>query len=316
MRVELRYILIFLLSVSSGFVIAQERDKNNELNAEKKEVKLEVTAPEQVRVGEQFRLVFNLMNAEASEIDFPDKIKGFDIVYGPALSTSSTTQVIKGKRTSYTMVSFSYFLVANETGKLRIPEASVTVKGKKYTAECPQIEVLSSGNRNEPAKRGKKGTPENRMEIKDKDAFIQAIVDNQDIDGQKIIEVTLRVFVSDRINIAGIYYDRSATREPDFSGFEVIGSWTSSQDGNMFKTEYNGKNYYAADIRKFQLLPKRSGKVEIEDGGQVDVVFGIKTGEVEQSFFGTMEKQVEVRKTLTVKPFTIDAGLVGDWQSL
>lgn len=319
MLMKLRYTLFLLFCLSVGTVFAQEQGKGNEQEEEKKEVKFEVRAPEQVKAGEQFRLMFVLTNADVKEIDFPDKIKGFDIIYGPAISTSSTIQVIEGKRTSSTSVAFTYTLAANQTGKLRIPEASVTVGGKKYTTESPRIEVLSSRKSNKPTVKEKEekksaGKKQKNIEIKDKDAFIQTFVEKQEIDDEKVIEVTLRVYISDRVDINGIH-STPTIMEPDFSEFRIIRSWTP-RPKKLFKTEYEGKSYYAADIRKFLLLPKRSGKIEIKDAGYIDIVFGVKTGETEESFFGTVEKQIEVKKTLTVKPFTIDAGLVGDWHTI
>jgi len=308
---KLKYILpLFLFFVTSS-ILAQEQEQEDE-----KEIKFEVKAPEKAYIGERFRIIYTLTNADVSDINFPEKIKGFDIIYGPSKSSSHSTQVIGGETTSTSSVSFMFILTPTETGKYKLPEVEVEVKGKKYKSERPQIEVISTGNNSGKNKtessRKKQDNRQNKkkQEIKDQDAFIKAIVEEEEIDGEKVFDVTLRLYVTD--NISGISRI-SSSKEPDFSAFQIAGRGTS--DRRMYRTEYEGKSYYTADIRQYILIPKRSGKVDI-DGGSFNIVFRIKTGEVEQSFFGPVEKEVEVEKTLEIDPFSINAGLVGDWHAI
>lgn len=313
MRMGIKYLLpVFLLLITSP-IFAQEQGEEIE-----KDIKFEAKAPEKAYAGEQFRLVYTLINADVSEINFPENIKGFDIIYGPSRSSSQSTQIIGGKKTSTSSVSFMYILSASKAGKYKLPEVTVEVNGKKYKTGQPQIEIISSGNKNENDRTGNSRRKQDnkqskkKYEIKDKDAFIKTIVEEEEIDGEKVFEVSLRLYLGENTDISGIS-SISAFKEPDFSKFRILNSWTP--DRRMAKIKDDGKIYYAADIRKYLLLPKQSGKIDI-DGGHFDLILSIKTGEVEQTFFGPVEKEVEIKKTIEIQPFTIDAGLVGDWHAI
>jgi len=269
-------------------------------------VSFDVQAPEIVRQGERFRVNFVLKNEDADSIKFPDNLKDVTVVYGPAVSTSQSTNVIKGIRETTTARSFSYIMIAEKAGKVKLPSASVTAGGKTYKTKPVTIEVEGSG-RDLPGRReaNKKRNQKNKIEIKDEDSFIRSIVTEVEIQGEKAFEVTFRLYTT--VNVQQV----EKTNYPAFSQFDIIRSWTPST--RMRAEKYEGRNYYTADIRKFLLVPKRAGTVKV-DGGQVDVLFRVKTGEVERSFFGPVKKYEEVRKTLTIEPFEIEVGLVGDYQ--
>lgn len=306
---RLKYIslLFFFCITSSLFAQGQEEQ----------EIKFETDSPEKIYAGERFRLIYKLTNADVSDIDFPKNIKGFEIIYGPSKSSSYSSYVTGGKTTSTSVVSFTVILLPTETGKYKLPEVTIEVKGKKYKAKPSQIEVVpaegkTGKNRTESPQNKKKDNRQNKkeQEITDKDAFIKAHIEQSTVDDEKIFEVTLRLYFTDKISgISRI----PGYREPDFSAFRIVGR--GSSDRRIFRTEYDGKQYYAVDIHQFVLIPKRSGKINI-DGGSFDIVFLIKTGEVEQSFFGPVEKEIEVNKTIKTESFSIDAGLAGNWQTV
>lgn len=311
MKMKSKYLLPMFLFFITGYLSAQEQEDD------KKEIKLEVKAPEEVLLGKAFRVAYTVINAENIDLDFPQKMKGFETQYGPMWSSSASTQVIEGKTISTKAQTFTYILMPLERGKYKLPEISIEVEGKKYKAERPEIEVLSLEDLQKKypedfPSREKKDNKKKKYEIKDEDAFIRTIIEEQKADGGKILEVSLRLYVAEKTDISGIS-NILDFEEPDFSQFNIVRRYSPGR--RMALTKYEGKNYYATDIRKFILTPKRSGKVEIE-GGHFDIVFRVRTGEVERSFFGPVEVEAEVRKTIRVENFTLDGGLVGDWHTI
>ena len=82
------YIKIFLLLflLQGNFLFAQE-------------VIFKASAPKGVVKSEQFRLTYTL-NKEGKDIRLASDMDGFDILFGPSVSSSYSTQIINGKSTS------------------------------------------------------------------------------------------------------------------------------------------------------------------------------------------------------------------------
>jgi len=271
------------------------------LNAQKqeKEIAFKISAPEQVLTGEKFRVVYRLINAEEDTgIELIEKNKVFDVLQGPVVSTSLSTQYIEGKKVTEFTKSFIYTMVAKNKGKFKLPVASVKVKGKTYKSNQSEIKIITSADKEESRKKNQK------QAISDSDAFLKPVVEEIDVDGKKGFSVSYRLYtLIDLQDIANI-------DKPDFSDFDIIREWTPSNMGSVER--YNGKEYYIIDVRRFILLPKKSGKIKVGEG-KLELVFSVASGIIEQTIFGPVERMQQVVRTFTMDPFEVDAGLVGDW---
>ena len=111
------FIIILLLCVFGG----------SKLFAQKTE--FVASAPSVVEVGEQFRLSF-VLNAKGENLQVPT-IKGFDLLAGPSLSTSSNITIINGDMKQNQEYTYTYILEGQEEGEFTIEPATITVNGKE-----------------------------------------------------------------------------------------------------------------------------------------------------------------------------------------
>lgn len=274
-------------------------------NVEAQDVKFEVEAPSQVIQGQEFRLIYSLKNGEPNNVNLPQMAEGFDIIYGPSLETYMETRLIDSVRVTTHSRTYSYILIAREEGKQKLPVASLTVDGKVYRTKSKTIDVVSWDEaRNQKHKELK--INKNAPEITDKDAFIRTIVEKVDLGGKEGIEITFRLYT--KIDIRRI----DKAEYPDFSSFDLFDDWKPSRQAMVLET-YNGGKYYAANIRKVTLVPLVPGK-KLIPAGNIQVIFQIPTGEIEQTFYGPVEKIIEVKKALPIEPFEVEAGLPSDWR--
>ena len=107
------FIIILLLCVFGG----------SKLFAQKTE--FIASAPSVVEVGEQFRLSF-VLNAKGENLQVPT-IKGFDLLAGPSLSTSSNITIINGDMKQNQEYTYTYILEGQEEGEFTIEPATITV---------------------------------------------------------------------------------------------------------------------------------------------------------------------------------------------
>ncbi len=282
------YIKIFLLLflLQGNFLFAQE-------------VIFKASAPKGVVKNEQFRLTYTL-NKEGKDIRLPADIDGFDILFGPSVSSSYSTQIINGKSTSQSSFSYTYILVAPEEGSFTIGPASITVNGSNYKSNSLQINVLPPDKEAEKSQSSPSPSTSasSSTEIKKTDAFIRAIVSKNRIYEQEGFMVTFKLYTTlDVVDFGRIEF-------PEFEGF-LVEELDVPSNQQLQLEHYDGRNYYTAVLRKTLLFPQRSGKMTIPSG-RLEMVFSVPSGKKVSSFFGMQEVNVDVKKPMITNPITID----------
>ena len=104
-------------------------------------VSFTASAPDAVAVGDQFRLSYTVTTQEVRNFQVPS-IKGFDVLMGPSRSTQRNVQVINGKTTSTSSITFTYILMAKAEGEYTIPGASITADGNQMISNAVTIKVI------------------------------------------------------------------------------------------------------------------------------------------------------------------------------
>lgn len=120
-------------------------DKEEENKREENEINFTLSAPEAIVKGANIQLQYTVRGGEPSEeAQIPNKIKGFDILFGPSKSTSSSTQVINGIVTSDYYITYKWTLMAKSEGTFTLPAATIKCNGRIYTSNNVRIKVLPS----------------------------------------------------------------------------------------------------------------------------------------------------------------------------
>ncbi|HTN68382.1 MAG TPA: BatD family protein [Dysgonamonadaceae bacterium] len=260
------------------------------------EVIFKGSAPQGVVKGEQFRLTY-VLNKEGKDIRLPSEMKGFEIRFGPSVSSSYSTQVINGKSTSQSSFSYTYILVAPEEGTFTIDPASITVDGSNYQSNSVKIEVLP------PDKEADQSQPSSTSEstakeIKASDAFIRTNVSKSRIYEQEAFMVTFKLYTTLHV------VDFGRIEFPEFEGF-LVEELDVPSNQQLKLEHYDGRNYYTAVLRKTLLFPQRSGKMTIPSG-RLEMVFSVPSGKKISSFFGMQEVNTDVKKPMITNPVTVN----------
>ncbi|MDR1810942.1 MAG: BatD family protein [Prevotella sp.] len=272
--------------------------------ASAQEITFKASAPAAVVKGEQFRLVFTLRNGEGSNAHFPSEIKGFDILYGPAFMQSSYSSSVNGKMTTESSEVYTFTLLANEEGTFSVPSATIKADGKTYTSNTLTINVLPPDKtpQKQPQQNGggnaESASSSTAQNINANDAFIRAIVSKSKVYEQEAFMITFRFYTT--LNVR----DLGKIEFPEFEGF-MVEEQELPTNRQLSLEHYNGRNYYAVDLRKSVLFPQRSGKITIPQG-KIEMVFSVPSGRRVQSFFGYQEVMADVKRILKTNPVTID----------
>ena len=218
--------LVFLLLLITTFGVGTRAD----------EITFKASAPEAVIMGETFRLSYTV-NAEGKDLRIPE-ITDFEVLIGPSTSTSMSTQVLNGKMSTETSLTFTYILQPKKEGTFTIAPATIKVNNANYTSNAVKIKVLPPDKADEAAAQGGNGNSSTSAIGKD-DLFITAVISKKSVYEQEGFLVTYKLYANPRkTNVVGI----NQIKLPEFEGFltQDVELPTNRQ---LTLENYNGKNY-------------------------------------------------------------------------
>lgn len=269
-------------------------------------VSFTASAPDAVAVGDQFRLSYTVTTQQVRDFRAPS-IKGFDVLMGPSRSQQSSMQIINGKTTSTSSITFTYILMATAEGDFTIPGATITANGNQLVSNSVKIKVLpadqaaesSSGNGS-----GQNGGSTSRASsgtsVSNTDLFITATTSKTTVYEQEAFLLTYKIYTLVDLRM----FDN--VKLPDFKGFHSQ-EVELPNDRRWGLEHYKGRNYQTTVYRQFVLFPQQSGKLTI-DAARFDAVID-KATEVSdpfEAFFNGGANVVQVKKSIVTPQLTID----------
>lgn len=256
-------------------------------------VTFKAVAPNAVVMGQQFRLAYTVnAEAKASDLRVPE-LPDFDVLMGPSLATSSSTQIINGNVSSEVAYTFTYILMPKKEGTFNIEPASIKVKGANYTSNALAIKVLPP----DKAAEADGGNGGQAASIGKDDYFVRMEVSNRNVYEQEGFLVTFKLYAARMCNITGVKF-------PEFEGF--LAQEIEQPDPQWSQDHYNGRNYFTVVMKQTVLYPQRAGKITIESG-KFDAVISVPTQRKVRSIFDEFRDMYDnVQKTLVSNPATID----------
>lgn len=254
-------------------------------------------APSKVVVGQQFQLSYVFTDVDPKDFRAPE-FEGFDVLFGPSTSVSSSTQIIQGKRTSKVERRYTYYLAANKEGTYTIPAATATVKKETLTSNTLTITVLpqdaqpsqSSGQTSSGASSSQRTASSDVLSSEN--LFVRAIPSKTKVYEQEAILLTYKLY--SRVDVAGL----NNVKFPEYKGF-MVQEIEAPAEATWDMENYKGLNYRTVVLKQNILFPQQDGTLTIEQG-DFDVVVRLRTQggrshSIFDSFFDTYQ---DVNKSL------------------
>ncbi len=216
------------------------------------EVEFKVSAPNQVRLGERFRLTYQI-NADVDDFT-PPSFENFQVLSGPSRGQNSSIQIINGKVTQNISITYTYVLAASNEGEFTIDPASINIKGKEYKSQ-PKIIRVAQGNQNQaPANNTNGQSSENG--IKSDDVYIKAFINKKNLYLGEEAVVTYRF--TPGFPITNYVIDKLSS----FNGFWSIDLQENDRKLEQRKEIINGEEYIVADLHKSAIYPQKTGELK------------------------------------------------------
>jgi hypothetical protein len=234
-----------------GFLIAG-------INLSAEEVKLEMSAPNAVSSGDQFRLTFTV-NARGENLQLPD-LSAFEVLMGPSTSQSTSVQIINGRTTQSQTFSFTYILRAKDPGTYNIRPGSITVDGKVIQSNSLTIQVVQGRPQQSQQPQAEPQTESSPSSgtISKEDLFIRLELSKRSVyKGEQII-ATVKLYANPNLPLTG-FEDVSL---PTYEGFYTQ-DIDIPQQISFNREVYNDKIYQVGVLKKTVLFPQQTGSITI-----------------------------------------------------
>lgn len=218
-------------------------------------------APEVCEVGQRINISYKVDTQDVDDIQVGN-FSGFDLLYGPSTSSQSSFQMINGKTTHSSSLTFTYVLLAKKEGEYKLPAASVKVNGKTIRSGVADITILpastpnqSSGQSSSSSSSSSRQSSSSDKRVSDKDLFITATISKTKVFEQEAVLLTYKLYTL--VNIRQLMGEM-----PELDGFHCQELNSKAQLSLKYE-HYNGRNYGTAIWRQYLLYPQKDGKLTI-----------------------------------------------------
>lgn len=267
-----------------------------------------VSAPSTVEAGGKFRVQFTVNTQDVTNFTAPD-LKGFEVIYGPTTSRSSSFQMINGRTSQSSSITYTYVLLSDNPGTYTIGSASVQVDGKKVMSKPVKVKIIPPGSNPNPGSgTGSNGSASGRQSsvpittgagITTKDLFMTATASRTNVHEQEAILVTYKIYtLVDLTQLDG--------KLPTLDGFQI--QEVPLPRNKEFQIEqYNGRNYRSVVWSQYLLFPQKSGKLTIPSITYEGVVVTRNRNmDPIEAFFNGQSGLMELKKQITTPVLNIN----------
>lgn len=263
-----------------------------------------IDAPSTVEVDEQFRVRFTINSSEVANFGAPN-FKGFEVIYGPAKSSQSSYQIINGKTSQSSSITFTYILRAVSTGTFTIEPASIQYNGQTIKSQPRKIKVVKG--RGASSQSNTHGSQHQRNEVQENtstnigpdDLFITATANRTTVYEQEAILVTYKIYTL--VNL--IQLDNQI---PTLDGFQIQ-EMDLPKNKQLTVESYKGRNYRSVVWNQYVLFPQKSGNLTIPAITYEGVVAQPNRNiDPIDAYFNGMSSMIEIKKKIIAPAIKIN----------
>ena len=266
--------------------------------------RLTANAPQQVAVGQQFRLTYTVNSQDVSGFRMGQvPSEAFEILMGPSTSTQSSFSMINGQTSQTSSVTYTYILSALKNGTFTIPAATINVGGNHVKSNALKIEVVGTAQGG-GSRQGGRAQQQNEMRaagsaISGSDLFIKVSASKQRVYEQEPILLTYKVYTL-------VSLTQLEGKMPDLKGFHTQ-EIPLPQEKSFKIEQFNGRNYKTVTWSQYVMFPQMSGKLQVPPiTFNGIVVQQNRNVDPFEAFFNGGSGYVEVKKQIKAPGVTID----------
>lgn len=261
-----------------------------------------IQGPSQVAIGEQFNLRYVINTTDVKGFTLRDIPDAFEVLIGPMTSTQQSFSMVGGKTTHTSSVTYTYVLMATQSGTYVIPAARANVDGKPATSQAIRINVSGKASTNTQQGGGQQRRG-NRVDmagaqIRGNDLFIRVTANKKHVYEQEPVLLTYKVYTQ-------VELTQLEGKMPDLNGFHTQ-EVPLPQQKSFHIEQVGGRAYNCVTWSQYVMFPQMSGKLEIPSITFKGIVMQHNSNiDPFEAFFNGGSGYVEVKKEIKAPSVSI-----------
>ena len=266
-------------------------------------IRIKVNAPGNVATGEDFRIEYYVSTRDIDNFTGPKFPSSINVLYGPSRSEMSSYQIINGKSSGTSSVTFTYTCTIDKAGTVSIPPAAFKINGKTYKTNTVTIHASGSThhtpNSANTQQQDQTVTPSSNGRITAKDLFITVSANKTSVCEQEPIVLTYKIYT--RVNLTQL-----SGKMPDLKGF-LIQEVPLPKNKTFSIENYKGENYQTTKWCQYVMFPQQTGKLQIPSI-KFDGIVAIANPNIDpfDAFFNGNSNFAEVKKSIIAPSLSIN----------
>ncbi|MBW6533594.1 MAG: BatD family protein [Mariniphaga sp.] len=223
--------------------------------------RFEMSAPNAVEMGQQFRLTFTL-NDRGSNLQLPPGLtSNFDVLMGPSTGQSTSIRTINGQTTTEVTYSYTYILRAKSEGEFEIRPATIEADGKVMESNPLKIQVVPTQSQQQTQRQtpsGGESQGSQSVDLGGDNLFLRVVMSKQNVFRGEQIIATVKLYADPNIPISGF----DEVNLPTYEGF-FTQDITIPNQINFTREVYNNRIYQVGVLKKTVLFPQQNGTITV-----------------------------------------------------
>jgi hypothetical protein len=234
------------------------------LAAQAEQTRFEMSAPNAVEMGQQFRLTFTL-NDRGSNLQLPPNLNSnFDILMGPSTGQSTSIRTINGRTTTEVTYSYTYILRSKSEGTFEIRPASIEIDGKVMESNSLKIQVVKAQSQPQQQRQPQSGGSSSNqgsqsVDLGGDNLFLRMEMSKQNVFRGEQIIATVKLYADPNIPISGF----EEVNLPTYEGFFTQDIEIPKQI-NFTREVYDNRIYQVGILKKTVLFPQQNGTLTVD----------------------------------------------------
>lgn len=257
---------------------------------------VKVTAPREYAAGRPFSITYSVNSSEQAEVISNPNLSGLELLYGPAVGTTSSYTYTNGKVSGSSQTEVTYTVLANREGKYTISGFKLRLAGKELSAQ-PTTITIRGGHTSGASNSWGEDENENYRNPRNVEQALYkyyAYVPRKTVYVQEALPIVYKLQATEQPSI-------NATKPSTYDGF-VSFDLLGNTPRQLQLERIGGRDWVTVEVMKELLFAQHAGQLTIP-ANELPILYTLRDPSGDPFLNQTSERILRTEPlTITVKP--------------
>lgn len=257
---------------------------------------IQVVAPREYAAGRPFNITYTVSSRDEASVVSEPQLSGLELLYGPAIGTSSSYNYVNGRVSSSSRTEVTYTVLANNEGKYTVSGFKLRLGDKVLSAQATTITIRGgqSGSANHTWGQGGEETSRANLHNEQAQYKYYAQVPRKSVYVQEALPIVYKLQATEQPNI-------NSTKPSTYDGFVSL-DLLGNSPRQLRLERIGGRDWVTVEVMKELLFAQHAGQLTIP-ANELPVLYTLRDPGGDPFLNRTAERILRTEPlTITVKP--------------